>query len=174
MYLRNKQRSYIEKISLDKYLKGILSNLRNISDVQGAILIDGKNSILAYDMQNGMNPLEYLHGITRILDEERRLTIKKKTKRLFIQHIFDYNGCKVLAKKIKELTLLVMLEKRGYISLAMLDIENSVREIENILKSNPIRSHQKSMLNLTSIFLISYPMTIKSLFSSYGERDEYR
>jgi hypothetical protein len=53
---------------------------------------------------------------------------------MFAQRIFEYNGFKVLAKKLRDkLTLLVLLRKRGYVSLAMLDIENSIRRIDEIM-----------------------------------------
>jgi hypothetical protein len=53
---------------------------------------------------------------------------------MFKQYIAEYNGHKILSKKIRNgITLLLLLGKKGYTSLAMLDIENSTRKIDEIL-----------------------------------------
>lgn len=50
--------------------------------------------------------------------------------------IKDHNGVKILIKELEnDLTLFVILQKYGYISLAMIDIENSIRSIEEIFKN---------------------------------------
>lgn len=130
----NKVKSpHLKKNPILSMLREVVSDLREASDVEGAILVEGANSIIASDLPEYMEPKIYLPEIMAILEDWNIYSLKRKYNELFAQHIFDYNGCKVLAKKLKgNLTLFVMIQKKGYTSLAMLDIENSIRRINEI------------------------------------------
>lgn len=126
--------SKIEDDQAELTLKKVVSDLRKGSDIEGAVIVDGREEIIACDLPESANYEAEIHEILAILEEEDGYVPSENQKGMFAQLIFDYNGYKVLAKKIKEkLTLLVLLKKRGYISLAMLDIENSIRRIYEIL-----------------------------------------
>lgn len=116
-------------------LKEVVSDLRKGSDIKGAILVEGKDAIIAYDLPNTANSESEVNKILDLLKEGIDSNPGENYNGLFAHRILDYKGYKVLAKKLKhDLTLLVMLHKRGYISLAMLDIENSIRRIDEILR----------------------------------------
>ncbi len=168
------QRSYEEDIDLDIMLHGVLSNLRKIDDIHGSMLVLGNNSIFASDMPDFMDPDDYFHGIMNVLNEKGMFDLNKVNRKLFGHHIFDYNGYKVLAKKIRNFTLLVMLKKMGYVGLAMLDIENSAREIDQIMQSTSDKYNRWSLLNQRAIFLVPDPDKRKSSITSLGEKNEYR
>jgi len=126
--------SKIEEDQAVLRLKDVVSDLRKGSDIEGAVIVDGKEAIIACDLPVGTNYEREIPEILALLEEEHGYAPSEHHKVMFAQRIFDYNGYKVLAKKLKEkLTLLVLLQKRGYISLAMLDIENSIRKINEIL-----------------------------------------
>ncbi|MEE9150403.1 MAG: hypothetical protein V3U20_01045 [Thermoplasmata archaeon] len=125
---------HLDKNLTMSLLKKVVSDLREAGDIEGAILVEGKNSIITSDIPENMDPDTCLSDIMTILDDDGIFELSMKYNGLFTQHIFDYNGCKVLAKKLNDnLTLLVMIQKIGYTSLAMLDIENSIRRIHEIL-----------------------------------------
>lgn len=126
--------SKIEEDQVELTLKKVVSDLRKGSDIEGAVIVDEKEAIIACDLPESTNYEAEIPEILAMLKGEDGYAPSKHQKGMFAQNIFDYNGHKVLAKKLKEkLTLLVLLKKRGYISLAMLDIENSIRIIYEIL-----------------------------------------
>ena len=126
----------VSKIATDEIalsLKNVVSELREGSDIEGAVLIGEKDTIIAYDLPHGR---DYEGEISEILAMLKGFggLVQEHDNVMFAQQIFDFNGHKILAKKLKDqLTLLVLMQKRGYVSLAMLDIENSIRRIHEIL-----------------------------------------
>ena len=115
-------------------LEDVVSNLKKISDIEGALLVDDRNSVLASDFPENMNYEAEIPEILALLKESDIFARDEYDNTMFAHHILEYNGYKILAKKLKDkLTLLVMLQKRGYVSLAMLDIENSIRRIHELL-----------------------------------------
>lgn len=125
--------SKIEDDQAELGLKDVVSDLRQGSDIEGAVIVYGREEIIACDLPESTNYEAEIPEILALLKEDG-YSSSEHDKGMFSQHILDYNGYKVLAKKLKEkLTLLVLLKKRGYISLAMLDIENSIRRIYEIL-----------------------------------------
>jgi predicted regulator of Ras-like GTPase activity (Roadblock/LC7/MglB family) len=125
-----------ENISIT-LLKKIISDLRNESDIEGVCIVDQNDAIIASDLPDSSHYEADITEIMQLINEEDGYLAYEQSKVLFSQRILDYNGCKILAKKIKDkLTLLVMIPKRGYISLAMLDIENSIRKIDEIMRGS--------------------------------------
>jgi predicted transcriptional regulator len=109
--------------------------LKEGADIEGAALVDYEDSIIAYDLPNDKNYKDEIHGILEFIKSTFDSQQDLKNEYIFAHRVFEYNGFKVLAKKLKDkLTLLVMLRKRGYVSLAMLDVENSIRMIDSILE----------------------------------------
>ena len=115
-------------------LRKVLSDLIEASDIEGAILVEGKDSIIAYDLPDKTIDDTEIHKILAMLEESNDSPPIKNDNFIFTQSIFDYNGCKILAKRSGNLILLVMLQKQGYVGLAMLEIENSIRRIREILE----------------------------------------
>ncbi len=125
-----------ENISIS-LLKKIISDLRNESDIEGACIVDQNDAIIASDLPDSSHYELDISEIMQLINEGDGYSAYEQSKVLFSQRILDYNGCKILAKKIRDkLTLLVMIHKRGYISLAMLDIENSIRKIDEIMRGS--------------------------------------
>jgi predicted regulator of Ras-like GTPase activity (Roadblock/LC7/MglB family) len=126
--------SEIEEKQPKPELKAVISDLRRGSDIEGAILVDEKDAIIATALPENKNYERDIPEILEILEKGYGSNLNKHDNFMFAQQIFDFNGFKVLAKKLRDkLTLLVLLKKQGYISLAMLDIENSVRKIDEIM-----------------------------------------
>ena len=115
-------------------LKKVISELKEGVDIEGAVLVNESDEIIAASFPKSSNYESELHEIMSIFEELNDLSESKSQDAFFAQRILDYNGFKILAKKLKDkLTLLVILKKRGYLSLAMLEIENSTRKIHEIL-----------------------------------------
>lgn len=132
---RNIRRVKNEEEKAASRLKDVISELREGSDIDGAVLIGEKDAIIAYDLPPNGNFEGDIPEILAILEELGGLA-QEHDNVMFAQRIFDFNGHKILAKKLKDqLTLLVLMQKRGYVSLAMLDIENSIRRIHEILEN---------------------------------------
>jgi len=132
--------SKIEDDQVELTLKKVVSDLRKGSDIEGAVIVDGREEIMACDLPESTNYEAEIPEILALLEEEDGYSPSEHEEGMFSQSILEYNGYKVLAKKLKEkLTLLVLLKKRGYISLAMLDIENSIRRIYEILEGGTQR-----------------------------------
>ncbi len=138
MDIRRGEWPRLDGLILKSRLINALSDLKNNADIEGAVLIGDKNKIIASVLPKGKN---YITEIPEILSRLRQWYDSTMILNgMFAHFIIDYNGCKVLGKRLKhDLTLLVMLQKQGYIGLAMLDIENSVREIHGILKGGANR-----------------------------------
>jgi hypothetical protein len=121
------------KNRINKGLNDIIAHLREVSDIEGAMLVEGSNSVLACDLPESTDYEKEIPEILALLEESDIPVREEHRDTMFAHQVLDYNGFKILAKKLKDkLTLLVMLQKRGYESLAMLDIENSIRKIYEI------------------------------------------
>ena len=115
-------------------LREVISEIKEGGDIEGAVLINENDDIIVSAFSKGSDYELKTAEIMALLDILKDPKLGTSKDAFFTQRIFDYNGFKVLVKKIRNrLTLLVFLKKRGYISLAMLDIENSTRKIHEIL-----------------------------------------
>jgi predicted regulator of Ras-like GTPase activity (Roadblock/LC7/MglB family) len=114
-------------------LKKVVSELRDGEDVEGAFLVGEKDNIIACELKDQKKD----HDIKRILhmiDRDSIISHKPMDDSIFTCSEIDYNGSRILGKKLDDkLTLFVMLKKRSYVSLAMLNFENTIRKIDNIL-----------------------------------------
>jgi hypothetical protein len=128
-----KENEFYEKESLTR-LSEVISNIKDGDDIEGAILINERDDTIVSAFSNSINHKIKMTEIIALLDALKDPMIGKTNDTFFTQRIFDYNGLKVLTKNIMErLTLLVFLKKRCYISLVMLDVENSTRRIHEIM-----------------------------------------
>ena len=117
-------------------LEKVVSDLKEGSDIEGAVLVGGKDSIIACDLPYVKDPDETIPDILSMIDRWCASSIGNQQSSMFSHYVLDYNGNKIIAKRLENLTLLVMLQKQGYLGLAMLDIENSVRRINDIMRNS--------------------------------------
>lgn len=123
-----------KKNKIGSELEDIVSDLKEVNEIDGALLVDECNYVLASDLPESTNYEAEIPEILKLLKESDIPSRNEYDDTMFAYQVLDYNGYKILAKKLKDkLTLLVMMQKRGYVSLAMLDIENSIRRIHEIL-----------------------------------------
>ena len=116
-------------------LREVISEMREGGDIEGAVLVNEKNDIIVSAFSKNADLTLENHEILSLIEALEDPELGKSQDVFFTQRIFDYKGLKVLAKRIKDkLTLLVILKQPGYISLAMLDIENSIMRIDEILR----------------------------------------
>jgi predicted regulator of Ras-like GTPase activity (Roadblock/LC7/MglB family) len=113
-------------------LHKVVSDLKNADDIKGAAIIYKNNHFLAHEMSDNMDLVPKIPYLLKNVDEgSSNMTLYGHT-------IKKYDGLKIILKELEnDLTLLVILQRDGYISLAMIDIENSIRCIEEILKKSP-------------------------------------
>ncbi len=115
-------------------LKKIISDLKNEYDIKGACIVDQNDAIIASDLPDSYGYEADISKIMHLLDNEDDCTVSPQSQVMFAHRLLDYNGFKILVKKLGDkLTLLVIIHTMGYLSLAMLDIENSVMKIDEIL-----------------------------------------
>jgi predicted regulator of Ras-like GTPase activity (Roadblock/LC7/MglB family) len=115
-------------------LNEVISDLKEGLDIEGAVLVNESDEIIASAFSKNTNYKSQLNEIIAMFEELNDPKSVTSQDAFFSQRILDYHGFKILAKKLKDkLTLLVILKKRGYLSLAMLEIENTTRKIHEIL-----------------------------------------
>ena len=115
-------------------LKKVVSDLKDGEDVEGAFLIGEGDCVIACELTNKNNDYD-LRKILTLINKTSSAPVHPTGDMIFTCAEFDYNGSRILGKKLDDtLTLFVMLKKRSYVSLAMLNLENTVRKIDNILE----------------------------------------
>jgi len=131
---RNMIASKIEEDSTTSNLKDIFTDLKNEGDIEGAILVDSKYTMIAGDLPKSWDHEEEIPKMLELLEERSDFALSKNHNVMFAQHLFEFKGYKILAKKLRgKLTFLVLIQKQGYVSLAMLNIENSIRRINGMM-----------------------------------------
>lgn len=123
-----------------RLLKKIFSDLIENIDVEGALLIDDNYKVIASELPD--NEM-FIKNLPEILSNSKRWDnpdLNAFHHVMFKQFVMDHNGHKILSKRLRNgTTLLILLGKKGYTSLAMLDIENSTRKIDEILWGGDIQ-----------------------------------
>jgi predicted regulator of Ras-like GTPase activity (Roadblock/LC7/MglB family) len=115
-------------------LRKVISDLSELEDIESAVLVEGMDEIVAGNLPIVPNYKEDIPIILQMLDNTIESSKMELQNDIFAHSILDYNSLKILVKKIKGgFTLLVVIHNQGYLSLAMLDIENSIRKINGIL-----------------------------------------
>ena len=121
-------------------LKKVLSDLKSAIDIDEVLLIGEKEGILVYAPTENENFEAEIPKIFAHLRGWGANTPSKPGNNMFAHHILDYNGSKIVAVKcVNDLMLVIILQKQGYIGPAMLELENSVREIGRILNHKRLR-----------------------------------
>ncbi|UCG70494.1 MAG: hypothetical protein JSV09_05620 [Thermoplasmata archaeon] len=119
---------------LNSNINRVISDLKEGSDIEGVVLVEGRDKIIECNMPYEKFCKVEIPELIDTLESRNRLSFNHNHNGILEQYVIDYNEYKVLAKKLEnDLTLLVLLQNRGYVSLAMLDIEISTRRISEIL-----------------------------------------
>ena len=116
-------------------LKRIVNELSSISDVCGAILLDRSGSVIAKHVEEHISAREYIEFIVQYsaLHQKGGNDIDPMNG-MFNQQVMDYNGHKLLIGWIAEnAILLLLLNKKAYLGLTMLDMEGCLRDIDPLL-----------------------------------------
>jgi predicted regulator of Ras-like GTPase activity (Roadblock/LC7/MglB family) len=114
-------------------LKKVVSELRDGEDVEGAFLVGERHRVIACELKDNNSDYD-IRKILNLINNTSSTSKLPMNDSIFTCTDFDYNGSRILGKKLDDkLTLFVMLKKRSYVSLAMLNFENTIRKIDNIL-----------------------------------------
>ena len=112
----------------------MVADLKDGEDVEGVVLIGERDYIIACELSSNYDHRNDIGQILKLINEDPKTLSMKNDETIFTCSELDYNGFKVLVKKVRDkLTLLVLLRKRSYVSLAMLNFENTIRMIDSIL-----------------------------------------
>jgi predicted regulator of Ras-like GTPase activity (Roadblock/LC7/MglB family) len=113
--------------------KRIVSDLNALIDVKGVAIINKEGTVIAGKTNNGLDLNAYIQVVLQHLEKTAKgALICPKT--LFLQSIVNYNGSQILyGRIIDDILLVILLEKKAYLGLAMLDLENSaIKAFETI------------------------------------------
>ena len=128
------------KLNTDDYttdlplIKEIMSDLRRVEDVGGTVLIRLDGSVMAMDLPSEIHMNVSMRGLLQNLALLRGKTQLNRSKSIFAPVVIQYNGFNVLTSSIdKDLLFVTIVKNKGYLGVAMLDIENTVREIRRII-----------------------------------------
>jgi predicted regulator of Ras-like GTPase activity (Roadblock/LC7/MglB family) len=121
---------------VDSSRSALINLMRNLTindDIKGAALVSKEGTILACDVPDNT---VFTTNIPRIMDIMNLCEGSfgaESSNIMFNQTIFNYNESKVIAKKLRTgIALLVLMDRTGYVSLVMLEIENSTRMINQV------------------------------------------
>jgi hypothetical protein len=142
-------RSY--KNSLNSNINKVISDLKEGSDIEGVVLVEGRDRVIECNMPYEKFCRIEIPELIDNLENGKDLALSQHQSGVLKQHILDYNEYKVLAKRLEDdLTLLVLLQNRGYVSLAMLDVEISTRRISEILRVHSSKDSTSSLDSYTN------------------------
>lgn len=115
-------------------LKEIMIKLVSISDVSGAAIVRADGTVISWHMENGTKPTHYIDIILDFMSTIYQKDIHRNKYGMFTQSILDFHGHKILINMIRsDVMLLLLLDKRAYLGLTMLDIEGYLREVDKAL-----------------------------------------
>jgi hypothetical protein len=116
-------------------LRSIISDLTRNAEIEGAVLLDEEETVIISDLPNGESYIQNIQNLISGFEDWESSSSNGFYNLMFKQFSSEFNGYKIISKRIKNgMTLMVMMGKKGYTSLAMLDIENSTRKIEEIIQ----------------------------------------
>lgn len=123
-------------------LQDILAKLVSITDVKIAAVMSTNGSIISWKTRNNGNngkSKEYIECIKDHILKDYQDNLPYHKDGMFRESIFDYNGSKLLTTMInKDILLLLVLEKRAYVGLTMLDVEGCLQCLDSIFENEYI------------------------------------
>ena len=118
----------------NKTLEEVIDKLVSIPDVSGAAILRTDGSVVSWRTKDGEKPTEDIDFINKSISAAYKKNIHYWKSGLFSESILDYNGHKIFISKISEdVMLLLLLDKRAYLGLTMLDVEGCLREVDKAL-----------------------------------------
>jgi predicted regulator of Ras-like GTPase activity (Roadblock/LC7/MglB family) len=114
-------------------LKRIVNELSTISDVCGAVLLDSGGEVITQHVKDDISPEQYIDFVVHrpALIQKYIIPSGNNMNSMFNQQIVDYNGHKLLVGRIAPDTiLLLLLDKKAYLGLTMLDMEGCLRDMD--------------------------------------------
>ena len=87
--------------------------------------------------------MEYINYTLNSMSPSNQKSIQNTQHGMFTESILNYNGHKILTTTIKrDLFLLLVLEKRAYLGLTMLDVECCLREMNSKLDEGWLKIYE--------------------------------
>ncbi len=118
-----------------KTLMEIMVELVSISDVSGAALVKADGSVVSWHANDAIDPTPYIDSVFDFISDAHKKSTPDYRHGMFTQKILDNNGHKVLISRItREVMLVLLLDRKAYLGLTMLDMEGYLREIDKVLK----------------------------------------
>jgi predicted regulator of Ras-like GTPase activity (Roadblock/LC7/MglB family) len=112
----------------------MMSKLLSISDVKGAGVVRADGSIVSWCAKDDVKPTQYIDYILNLMPATNQKSIDNFQHSMFTESITNYNGVKILTSRIREdKLLLLVLDKRAYLGLTMLDVECCLGDIDKVL-----------------------------------------
>lgn len=112
-------------------LDEMMNKLVSIPDVSGAAILRVDGSLVSWRTKNGEKPIEDIDFINKSISAVYKKNIHHFKDGLFRESILDYNGHKIFISKIREdVMLLLLVNKKAYLGLTMLDVEGCLREVD--------------------------------------------
>jgi predicted regulator of Ras-like GTPase activity (Roadblock/LC7/MglB family) len=125
-----------------------MSKLVSISDVRGAALLSSNGSVISWRSNDNGKPKRYIDLILRFTSNEYQRNINNYKDGMFNESILTYNGYKVLMSKIrKNVILMLVLEKKAYLGLTMLDVAGCLHDIDSALDDRYYGTYDSSEQN---------------------------
>lgn len=119
-------------------LGNVMTDLKDRSDIGGAVLINREGRVLAGAMSHETISNS---GLSELLPELTDISCDHAPSGqgfMFPTIITEHRGHRILARSVREdLYLLVLLHDSCYMGLTMLDMENSIMRIRDILRPRP-------------------------------------
>jgi predicted regulator of Ras-like GTPase activity (Roadblock/LC7/MglB family) len=132
LYVENSSSSSVEMNNGE--LEKIMNKLLAISDVSGAGIVKMDGSVISWQMEDVTDPTQYVDFMMDFLSFSKGNNVDNYKHGMFTQKIVDYNGHKILMSKVKaDMMLMLLLDKKAYLGLTMLDMEGFLREIDLVL-----------------------------------------
>lgn len=115
-------------------LEKVIDKLVSISDVNGAAILRTDGSVISYSMKDDSESTQDMDVIIGLASAKYQKNIHYYKNGMFTESILSCNGHKVLISRINEdLMLLLLLDRRAYLGLTMLDIKGCLRDVDKAL-----------------------------------------
>jgi hypothetical protein len=123
-------------------INDLIIKLISIPDVMGAGLMGKDGSVLSWRSKDCAEPTKYFNQFSKNTSELHNDKMYPKRNGMFAYSIYNYNGNKILFRYIADnLLLMLILDKRAFIGITMLDIEGCLSDIEMLINESKVRFH---------------------------------
>jgi len=120
-----------------------MNRLTSISDVCGGAIVSTNGSVLSWRTKDGNKPTLYVEFALDYLSKSYHKKAYDENNGLFRQWIIDHNGYKLLIGNINsEMIFLLLLDRKAYLGLTMLDMESFLREMSSTTDNQSPNGHE--------------------------------